>query len=627
MRSAFSVNVIEQINACTFCIESTEAPQFYGSELAIWGWCFAYGESAPPVIFGSVSLVESRAQRKPTNPPFRFETRAFRQKRPDVQSAYSLNEESLDSGFVWRFPIAADAEYEISIFAKTKTCGSVLLHRRNVAVYGPRDLSSREVSTQTEETLRKTIARSSDAVDFQFYLDLPRRHETASQYPTLLGWCRRCDGQHVSALRARIGNDYFPLRYGLPRKDVYFRFHRTAGSLHSGFEGTIFAAELPFNVELEAQVLGEWHKVGTVQIEKFLFGRFLKRFLANFRTAAVDAGRLSKAALHPRNVLIAPRSVLKKLAHQMRQQRRLFAAWFEQFSREVVPVVYGNFAQYSPRTIEPDLLPARTQLTAEELAKFTIVTPSFNQAEFLEATLSSVVSQAGVRLDYIVMDGGSTDASPEIIARYSPHLKYWTSQKDGGQASAIAAGLSLADCGPDDIMAYLNSDDLLLPGALRFVAEYFHRHPQIDAVYGHRILIDRGGSETGRWYTPRHDPQLLAKVDLVPQETLFWRRRLYDKVGGIDPSFRFAMDWDLLVRFDSAGARMKRLPVFLGCFRVHQDSKTVQQSASIGAMECTRIRRNIHGRYLSDREVEKCFQLAQLKGWILQWLGNRGIRI
>jgi hypothetical protein len=116
-------------------------------------------------------------------------------------------------------------------------------------------------------------------------------------------------------------------------------------------------------------------------------------------------------------------------------------------------------------------------------------------------------------------------------------------------------------------------------------------------------------------------------VDLIPQETLFWRRRIYDRVGGLDTSFRFAMDWDLLVRFDRAGAKMKRLPVFLGCFRVHQDSKTVQQSESIGALECARIRRNLHGRYLSDREVEVCFQIAQFKGSILHWLGNWGIRL
>src|SRR6202162_2378644 len=99
-------------------------------------------------------------------------------------------------------------------------------------------------------------------------------------------------------------------------------------------------------------------------------------------------------------------------------------------------------------------------------------------------------------------------------------------------------------------MAWLNSDDIMLPGALAYVATYFNQHPGIDVVYGHRILIHENDQQNGRWVMPGHNYDLLSWADYIPQETLFWRRRIWDKVGGrVDESFRFAMDWDLLVRF------------------------------------------------------------------------------
>ena len=115
-------------------------------------------------------------------------------------------------------------------------------------------------------------------------------------------------------------------------------------------------------------------------------------------------------------------------------------------------------------------------------------------------------------------------------------------------------------------MAYVNSDDLLEPGALKFVGDFFSRHPNIDAIYGHRLIIDEAGKEIGRWVSPRYNPSLLRIVDYIPQETLFWRRSIYEKVGGLDRKWFFAMDWDLLLRFASAGARITRVPYFSGPF-------------------------------------------------------------
>jgi carbamoyltransferase len=232
----------------------------------------------------------------------------------------------------------------------------------------------------------------------------------------------------------------------------------------------------------------------------------------------------------------------------------------------------------------------------------SIVTPSFNQGAYLEKTIASVFSQEYPRLEFVVQDGGSTDETADVLARFRDKLHYCEMRKDNGQAHAINLGFAHTS---GEIMAYLNSDDLLLPGAMHAVAAYFTAHSDVDVVYGHRVLIDRHGDETGRWVLPPHDDAALKWLDVVPQETLFWRRRIWDKVGGIDEQFRFAMDWDLLLRFQAAGAKFHRLGRFLGAFRVHDASKTMTISDSAGATEAARLYRRTFGRDVTPQEVQR----------------------
>ena len=123
-------------------------------------------------------------------------------------------------------------------------------------------------------------------------------------------------------------------------------------------------------------------------------------------------------------------------------------------------------------------------------------------------------------------------------------------------------------------MAYLNSDDMLAPGALEFVAQYFQDHPEVDMVYSHRVIVDDSNKVTGHWILPQHSDWYMQRWDYIPQETCFWRRSIYEKVGGIDRTYRFALDFDLFVRFMRAGACIRRVDRFLGAFRVHEVSKT-----------------------------------------------------
>lgn len=208
-----------------------------------------------------------------------------------------------------------------------------------------------------------------------------------------------------------------------------------------------------------------------------------------------------------------------------------------------------------------------------ELPRITVVTPSYNQAEFLEATMRSVLDQHYPALEYIVLDGGSTDGSPEIIGRHADRLAYWHSRPDAGQADAIAQGFERAT---GDVMCWVNSDDLLLPGALASVGAFFRDHPRAQFVHGNRLVVDREGRETGRHVWPRvitHRHWALGQP--LAQECCFWRRSLYERAGGIDRAKFFIMDWDLFYRMWRL-ARFHKLAAYLGCLRVHEATKNAQ---------------------------------------------------
>lgn len=270
----------------------------------------------------------------------------------------------------------------------------------------------------------------------------------------------------------------------------------------------------------------------------------------------------------------------------------------------------GNLNQHPPIKL---VLPP-TRLNVSELRatpKISIVTPSFRQGAFIEQTLRSVIDQEYPNLEYFVQDGGSEDDTVDVLKRYGGQIAGWASKPDGGQSQAINLGFANSS---GEIMAWLNSDDLLLPGALVTVADYFNRHPEVDVVYGDRLLIDENGMQIGRWIMPGHDSAVLSWVDYVPQETLFWRRRIWDRTGSkIDESFRFAMDWDLLVRFRDAGANFAHIPRFLGAFRIHAHQKTSAAINEIGNKEMDRIRERLLGKMPTHVEIGKAILPFMLK--------------
>lgn len=241
--------------------------------------------------------------------------------------------------------------------------------------------------------------------------------------------------------------------------------------------------------------------------------------------------------------------------------------------------------QHEPRELRWSQPPSREPLSLIDLPAIAIVTPSFNHAQYIGATIESVLGQDYPKLRYIVRDAGSKDGTLDVLQSYGDRLR-WVSEPDGGQAAAVNAGFGEIS---GDIMGYLNSDDLLTPGSLFRIAEAFRRFPQVDVIYGHRILIDGDGNEIGRWSLPRHDPRAIFWADYIPQETMFWRRTVWEKLGGLDPKMRYAMDWDFILRAHEAGFRFTRLDNYLGCFRVHATQKTTAQ-VNVGDEEVLRLR-------------------------------------
>jgi GT2 family glycosyltransferase len=278
-----------------------------------------------------------------------------------------------------------------------------------------------------------------------------------------------------------------------------------------------------------------------------------------------------------------------------------------------------TFEQYRPRSIDLSRLKTPAAMPPNP-PRFAIVTPSLNQGEFLRATIDSVLAQDYPHLHYHVQDCASTDGTLALLQSYGNRISL-KSIHDRGQSHAINLGFAGVEC---DIMAYLNGDDVLLPGTLATVAAYFHAHPEVDFVYGNRVFIDREGLEIGRAVLPRHHAKTLCYADYVPQETMFWRRRVWDKIGAFDETFHYALDWDFILRAQAAGFKFTRLSRFIACFRVHDDQKTAT-NYDVGRREMAILRLRYLGRVPSQRELYSAILPYLMRQLAYHWLFRLGL--
>lgn len=206
-------------------------------------------------------------------------------------------------------------------------------------------------------------------------------------------------------------------------------------------------------------------------------------------------------------------------------------------------------------------------------AKITIVTPSYNQGQFLEETILSVLNQDYPNLEYIIIDGGSTDNSVDIIKKYENHLTYWVSEKDNGQTHAINKGFRKAT---GDILNWLNSDDTLLPGAISSIARCFASNSIVDFAYGDYVLVDSFGKDiVSRKEIDFDFNILLYSGCFIQQPTCFFRKSVIDEIGLLDEGQDFYMDYEFYLRAAQNGFIFHNIRKSLVRFRCHSVSKTV----------------------------------------------------
>ena len=230
--------------------------------------------------------------------------------------------------------------------------------------------------------------------------------------------------------------------------------------------------------------------------------------------------------------------------------------------------------------------------------KISVITPSFNQADFLEETIRSVLFQGYPNLEYLVIDGGSTDYSVQVIRKYEPFLDYWVSEKDSGHPEAVNKGMARST---GEILGWLNSDDLLLPRALERTA-LARMNLEVKITCGFREMMDSDGRITWHWVHPRPNNEDLKRICYLAQETVFWNREVWEKAGPLGEEWRYLLDYDLWNKFMAAGYTFHLLPYFLGAFRVHPASKGSTMEA-VRQAELRRIYQTYLGRDVSEQEL------------------------
>ena len=248
----------------------------------------------------------------------------------------------------------------------------------------------------------------------------------------------------------------------------------------------------------------------------------------------------------------------------------------------------------------------------------SIITPSFNQAGFLRWTIESVLAQDYPNLEYIIIDGGSTDGSQTVIREYEGRLAHWESIPDQGQTDAINKGFAKTS---GKYLAWLNSDDVYQQGAVSEAVKYLEDHPEVGMVYGDCSFIDAQDRAIGHFPAAQTDYDRLRRGFVhIPQQSSFFRADLWKKAGPLDPSFYFAMDYDLWVRL-SKEAPLVYLPGHLwASFRLHGEAKTIAADARCWP-EMLRVHYREGGHWFSPIVFK--YYLRKLAAPYLTWRRKR----
>jgi glycosyltransferase involved in cell wall biosynthesis len=279
------------------------------------------------------------------------------------------------------------------------------------------------------------------------------------------------------------------------------------------------------------------------------------------------------------------------------------------FSAKELPVASGTNARW-PWTFD-DTTAALAEGDLRVWPRITMVSPSYNQAQYLEQTIRSVLLQGYPNLEYIVLDGGSTDGSVEIIKKYSAFIDHWESQRDGGQSQAINKGLKQAS---GEILGWINSDDYLAPGALAKVATTFAQDQSVRWCIGNAWLFnnDDPPHQSRPAHPLSHDELMHWSKNWFAQQATFWSKSLIEQTGYLDESLHYLMDWELWLRFNAITPPAITSET-LASYRFHDAAKCV---ADVGSQTRNMIREELrihHRIHSDDAQSLACYKEASVR--------------
>lgn len=247
--------------------------------------------------------------------------------------------------------------------------------------------------------------------------------------------------------------------------------------------------------------------------------------------------------------------------------------------------------------------------------KISIITPSYNQGQFLEETIQSVVGQMYPDLEYIIMDGGSTDNSVEIIKKYEKHITYWESKSDDGQAHAINKGFEKAT---GDILAWINSDDYYLPGTLKIITSFLGNAKEKAVVFGNAVHMYQGtkrifGSDVSKSFR-----EIDFRIcDTIIQPSSFWNRSVLEEVGFLNEKMHYAFDWEWFIRAQTANVQFTPIDNYLSVYRITGENKTVT-----GGDKRKKEIANIYEKYSSEKVCKANKYISQNKKAVNRFISS-----
>jgi glycosyltransferase involved in cell wall biosynthesis len=459
------------------------------------------------------------------------------------------------------------------------------------------------------------------AMDYEYWIRIASKGYSLDFVSIYLGNSRDHDETKTNSQRQKIFNNIFKLN-----KKYYGKVHTnwiigyTINSLpyredRSTIDKLFYHLKVIISCEINNLKIN--HRILTKDLRTY-YKKSIISFYRQFASTTSHKGLLDfvRRNFHRVKDVVTFITRSEPLIHKF---MRLIQNTFKLVYKDYLQI--GILEQYDPREIKLDRFPTINK--NQKKLSFAIVTPSYNHAEFIERTVNSVLDQNYPSLEYIVQDGGSKDNTVEILKKYGNKIKF-ESVKDKGQADAINIGFKKIS---GEIMAFVNSDDVLLANSLAYVNDYFIKHPEVDVLYGNRIIINNDDKEIGKWVLPPFDYETIKNIDFIPQETLFWRKSIWDKLEfGMDDSFKFALDWDLITRFINVGARIEHVPYFLGAFRYTKEQKTSSQMDNYGWNEFQRVGLHIHKRLINPNEIPEHIIKYRERSSMYAWWLSKGIR-